>query len=213
MTFKNYILQLRRRLQDLRTVGGVVISDLTADGVRWTTSELIEVCNDVFDQIVLLLMSHPQSQIYSQLGEGFFIYKTSGTTDSTGLYIMPSTSLAVITLESTTYPYTRISPVEYSRYVNGEVLPTFDDHFFTVIQDVTNKVRKIMIIPQAVVTFTMSSIYSKTDYVVGDAAQEIHLRGINWLLKDVAERECRDREHNWERSKILDERIKFNLGI
>ena len=213
MTFGNYILRLRRRLQDFRTVAGVNITTLSQDGARWTTSELVEICNDVFDQVILLLRSNMQSQIYQQLGEDFFIFHTTGTTDSTGKSAMVANALAILTLDVNNKPYTLIHPAEYVRYKDKGVLPTFAETFYTVVQNVSTKVRNILIIPEEVVTFSISAIYSKTDYVIADINQELHLQGINWLLMDMAEKECRDREHNWERSKILDERIKFNLGI
>ena len=81
------------------------------------------------------------------------------------------------------------------------------------MQDVTGNQRKIFILPAAVVPITYSYIYSKTNYVAGDIDNDLHLQGIDWLLLDLAERECRDREHNWERSQILDVRISTRLGI
>jgi len=58
-----------------------------------------------------------------------------------------------------------------------------------------------------------TAIYNKGNYTSSDSAVVLYIAGMDDLLLDIAEREARDREHNWERSRILDVRIAFKFGV
>ena len=53
MTFGTFVTELRRRLQDIRTTSGTLITDITTSGIRWTSEELINIALSSYPKLLL----------------------------------------------------------------------------------------------------------------------------------------------------------------
>lgn len=209
MTFGNYILRLRARLQDTRQTSGTAISLISQSGSRWSSTEIIEIANTAFAEVSRLLMLS-ESPINMQLGNDMLIAHGSGSTDSSGKLAVPSSVLAILSVEGTE-PYGYVPPDKFFEYKLYAQPLLREEQYFTVV--ISSDIRYIFILPAEVKSITYTYSYVKRDYTVADTAVELYLQGIDDLLLDIAERECRDREHNWDRSKTLDARIAYKLGF
>jgi len=214
MTFGNFILRLRRRLQDLRQLSdGSPITLINQDGVRWSYLELLEIANYAIDETIRLVEQYSKSQLLRGISQSSYIVQGSGTTTSGGVLALSSNVLDVLGVSDGTNEYARVSPEKYSFYKNAAVEPLKSQYFFTIVFNTSTNVKNLLIIPATgSVALTYQYIYRKTDYGVEQSSTEVFLQGVDDLLIDVAEREARDREHNWARSQILDARIAVKLG-
>lgn len=215
MTFGNFVTRLRRRLQDIRTTSGTLIEDITTSGIRWTSEELIEIANMSLTELVRTANVYANSPLMEQIvGSGYFEAHDELTFAGVDL-AAPSNTLAITSLtdESTNQAYAYLSPKNFYDLTNELGAPRDEDFFYTVIYDATNTVRKVTLSASLTGNLRYTAIYNKADYVAADVSAELYIAGMNDLLLDIAEREARDREHNWERSRILDVRIGFKFGV
>jgi hypothetical protein len=92
--------------------------------------------------------------------------------------------------------------------------PGNSGYYYTIVYDITTSKRKIKVKPANFAgAVSYIGIYGKVDYGTINADNSIFLTNLDDFLLDIAEREARDREHNWDRSKTLDFRIAYKLGI
>lgn len=215
MTFGEYILQLRERLNDMRKSDASLIVLPSEDGIRWTSAKLISVANQSFGEAVRLINQYALSQ---KFGVGVSITLSEViSTDSEGAIPLSSTILTVTELYINNEAKTPVGYIPANYYINyfvDDKKPRKESSFFTIMYDINMGVRKVRTINVgAEEEVVLSYILSKNNYTSEDFEAEVYLNGIEDLLLDLAERECRDREHNWERSKMLDVRILAKLGI
>jgi len=213
MTFGQFILRLRGRLQDLRASDGSVITSFTVSGLRWSSAEIFEIANQSFQTAARLIQTYSNSPIMRQLGTDNFIAKTTGTTDSAGALGISDNYLFIPDLSDATRAYGYISPETYHEYLRADSAPRQGEYFYTVMRDISANTRKIYILPAAIVAVGFTVIYAKADYGSSNETTGLHLTGIDAFLLDLAEMEARDREHNWDRSQILNSRIALSLGV
>lgn len=215
MTFGNFVTTLRRRLQDIRTASGTLIEDITTSGIRWTSEELIEIANMSLTELVRIANVYAKSPLLEQIvGSGYF--ETFGDLAFTGTSkAAPSNTLAITSLMDVTanQAYAYLTPERFYD-VTDELGTPIDEHFFyTVIYYATATERRVVLNVSKTGNLRYTAIYNKADYISTNSALELYIAGMNDLLLDIAEREARDREHNWERSRILDARIGFKFGV
>ncbi|MFA4916704.1 MAG: hypothetical protein WC974_08915 [Thermoplasmata archaeon] len=213
MTLLQFILKLRRRLQDLRSLAGATIEDLNADGMRWATQELVDVTNDSLIELTRLVRTYSSLPILKQITDMHTIAKgtlviTSGMSAALDVTVLTVSELT----DASNISYGYIKPTVYYDYLGDPASPRVGEKFFTMLRE-TDGSRKIYIMPSASFTANTTYVYAKSNYLKADAALALGFNGLEDLLLDIAERECRDREHNWNRSQILDNRIAIKLGI
>ena len=222
MTFGNFILRLRQRLQDLRTSSGTVISTITDNGIRWSANNLIEIANGAITESVRLINQYSDSTIMRSLGQGFFEAFNTGVVFANGMATVPNGMLVVTAVQdrdivaSGYRDFVYMPPDIYDEVVADRSKPRSDMWVYTVRYSMVLAARKIQAQKGDILAdgnLTVVGIYNKSDYSSGDSSITIFLEGIDDFLLDVAERECRDREHNWDRSQILDARIALKLGM
>lgn len=223
MTFGNYILRLRQRLQDLRTSSGTIITTISDNGIRWSANNLIEISNTAITEAVRLINQYSDSNLMKSLGKGFFEAFTD-VVMSQGSGLLPSTILDVVAVNETEAdgnvnprPFVYIEPNRYDEILGEGSRPYSDMYIYTVRFSLTLALRKLYATRGNTLvnnqSLRITGIYNKSDYGTGNNNDEIFLRGLDDFLLDIAERECRDREHNWDRSQILDARIALKLGM
>lgn len=215
MTWENFILRLRARLQDRRMSTGQTITAVTGSGVRWSADELMEIGNTAITETIRMinLYSSPDSFML-QLASNALVGYSTGLTATDGKYELAGSRLAVLSVkDSTGNEYGYIPPNKFTLYLTSTEFPRAGERFFTVLYDMSDNKRKIFLLPLSTATIDITFIYNKADYVAGDAANAIFLANLDDLLLDIAEREARDREHNWDRSAMLDKRIAIKLGV
>lgn len=216
MTFGTFVTTLRRRLQDIRTISGTLITDITTSGIRWTSEELIEIANLSLIELVRVSNVYENSPLLKQIiGSGFF--EARGTLTFAGAELnTPSNVLAITSLVEDTGDGRSFGYIEPSKFYDVAIehgAPRDEGFFYTVIFDATAVARKIMLAASYTGDLRYIAIYNRGNYTSSDGAVVLYIAGMDDLLLDIAEREARDREHNWERSRILDVRIAFKFGV
>ncbi len=216
MTFGNFILGLRERLNDMRKSDASAITLITEDGIRWTSAKLIEIANSSLAQVNRLLTIYSSNPVVQQLAPLIGSVATTTTSITSGVGSLPTDCMYIMELidaASSPNSYAYIKPETYLLYKGMNKQPLSEGFFFTILFDSVNSVRKIYTLPATSFTATVTYLLAKISYANTDSAVVLPLSNMDDLLLDIAEREARDREHNWERSKILDARIAIKLGI
>lgn len=208
MKFQEFVISLRRRLQDVYASSGSEITTLTSDGIRWKSSELIEVCNSAILELLGLIILHKKSPLIEPLLEGFSAYKSSETIEN-GIYNLQNYMFDIISLRKTGgIEYARISPSLFDQYVSSENSPRKDSYYYTVFYNPDSNIRQIRISPSnSADRISFAYIYGKTDYLSTDSESNIFLNSFSDMLLDLAESECRSREKNWERAQYLSSKV------
>jgi len=215
MTFGNFILSLRERLNDMRKYNTSAITLITEDGIRWTSAKLIEIANSSLAQTYRLLTVYSKSPVVEQLAPLIGAIATANVTITSGVGSMPTDAMYVIELiDASNNSYAYIKPEKYLLYKGMGKQPLNEGFFYTTLFTAGGPtVRSIYTLPATSFTATVNYLLCKVNYANTDGAAVLSLSNMDDLLLDIAEREARDREHNWERSKILDARIAIKLGI
>lgn len=204
ITFTSLLLNLRRRSQDLRNSNGTIIVDASYNGIRWTSKELIDILNSAIGEYLRYRrVIYPIEGIYHSILEF-----DKGELEKSAFY---PRIVKVLNLE---YNEGELGPsalfVEsppHQFFASKRKLTTLRD---SDIQPQWLETKdKIFILPSWTVYLT--AIYIADHTVRYTLEDEVETFGHDDIILDIAERELRDREHNWERSKILDERIVFKL--
>ena len=217
MTLGKFLIQLRKRLQDVRTSSGVAIVGITeaslnnanTDGVRWTSNELKEVTNNALIELPRLVQLS-QNPVVKQLGINNMVAQTTISLTTGVSTALATTVLAVLSVTKSGDKYAYITPDKYIEYAQVNDFPRSGEYFYTVMF-VPEAGRKIYTLPADSFTATFTYVYARADFSSLDT--EMYMNNMDDLLLDLAERECRDREKNWERSQILDIRIAQKLGL
>ncbi len=214
MTFGQYILRLRARLQDRRTANGDPITTINTAGVRWSADELYEIANNAIIDCIRTVENNPTSELAKRLVEST-IEAVGSLTFASGVADMPANVMYISQLMATsTREFVYKKPSEFASLMLESSEPGNSGYFYTIIYDIATSKRRIKVKPSTFVgTVSYIGIYGKVDYGFLNANDGIFLTNLDDLLLDIAEREARDREHNWDRSKILDFRIAYKLGI
>lgn len=217
MTFPEFILSLRRRLQDRYTYSGSLITTASEDGVRWTSSELIEVCNTAFQEFSRYLLVYGETPLFKQLKTNLIAFNSGTPSNGVLTFSSPSNVLSVLSMSKGSEDdiYAKIDSQKFTDYLAQNKQPRKNEGFFAEFFNTSLKTKYLKILPADNEDVYYSYIYTKTDYSSSDitSATAIHIVGFNDFLLDIAERECRDREKNWERSQILDRRIFIKMGV
>jgi len=216
MTFGNLILRLRERLGDMRKSDSSAITAISQDGIRWTSASLIDISNSAISETIRLISIYKTNnlmlqQLYSMFG---IIYPTTiSIINGDGTITEPILYVSELSVNDKLYAY--ITPEKYLFYKTQKLSLLKDELFFTIVFDSLNntKILKLLPITSGTITANVTCIYTKSDYTVADGAINIGLRNMDDLILDIAEREACDREHNHERSLILDKRIGLKLGV
>lgn len=216
MTFGTFVTTLRRRLQDIRTISGTLITDITTSGIRWTSEELIEIANLALIELVRISNVYESSPLLKQIiGSGFF--EARGTLVFSGIELAtPSDVLAITSLTenaATERSFGYLEPMKFHDVVTEHGAPRDEGFFYTVMFDASAVIRKIVLGASYTGTLKYVAIYNRANYTSSDGTVVLYISGMDDILFDIAEREARDREHNWERSRILDVRIAFKFGV
>lgn len=213
MNFGKFVLQLRYRLQDRRDVNGNNIADISTSGRRWSADELVEICNSA------MVTASKYIYLYSKIDE--FVRLSDISVLSRGVINivsgeaeLPQEALILVSLSSSNRDFSYRSPAHFFSLLNDTASPVTNSYYYTTVFDVGSNKRKLYVFPTTFSgSVTYIAIHTRHNYTTADSGVELSLQGFDDLLLDIAERECRDREHNWERSQILDLRIMAKLGI
>jgi hypothetical protein len=216
MTLKDLVLEVRQRLQDMRTREGTIITDITEDGIRWSAANLLGIVNDAFTETTrLIITAYDNNTVTQQLANDIMQAHQTANYTAAGLEL-PATAFFVTSVNEqgkTDSPYGYTTPRRYYDYAAQSASPKAGEKFYTVVYDAENNVRKLLLLPAEEKAIIYTYVYSIENLSLNDSNQVLPFYGVKDLLKDVAEREARDREKNWERSLVLDKRIAIKLGI
>lgn len=222
MTFGEFILLLRERLNDLRKSDASLITLPSEDGVRWTSSKLVSIANIALLEASRLIGIYGKTPFFTQLSgnlEGVivpFVIEAGTLEDNDGVksVSLPPTVLMINeALLSTGERIDYIKPSEFLTFRGDVKLLSRGDKLFTVMYDTETTTKKFYVVGHTSGDIGITYLFSKSSYAIDDSDEQLFLQGIDDLLLDIAEREGRDREHNETRSKILETRILVKLGF
>jgi hypothetical protein len=221
MTFGNSILKLRERLQDMRKADASLITLASDNGRRWTSSALIGLCNSALLETLRLISVYSDSPILKQLSgdlQGAVVYDSLGVPTESGAIATidcPIGCIGIIELlGSSSDEFIYIRPIEFISRLSNSTLLSRTDRLFTILFNSDTYVREIKLIGYKTgEQITGSWFVNRADYTIADIAEEFFVTGLDDIFLDIAERQARDIEHHWERSAMLDARIKEKLGL
>jgi hypothetical protein len=220
MTFGNLILNLRKRLQDFRKRDGSLISVASEDGVRWTSSELVDIWNEAFEEFLryasMISVNIDNKGAINRLINSRLLLSDNALSGdvqiaSTGIYLVTH-----VTREEYPSSYEYYTPQKYAERlaeagdsdVNEErpifTYEKYDDSNFT-----------LRTTPETAVPSGITYHYLPVmKYDIGDIAVSVPLDNCFYdVVFDIAERVARDRNNEWGKSAQLDRRIVSKLGV
>src|SRR5690606_1908021 len=135
MTLLQLVLDLRQRLQDMRKENGTVITTISEDGIRWTSSNLLGIINDAFTEATRLIATYAKNPIMSQLANDTLIATTAEAYTDAGINL-PASALMVTSVvnqgENDSF-YGFIPAKKFYEYLSDSTQPRSEGKFFTVI--------------------------------------------------------------------------------
>lgn len=213
MTVGNFILALRRRLQDLRTSAGTIITAADTNGIRWSANDLMDKLNETLDQVSRMLIIYDKSPLVMQLTENQLIIKKSLTFTSRSASLA-NDEIGVLGFEKdgTQQEYTYIPPMRLRSYEDSPLPSVKNSQYFTVVRDVTTLVKKVLITTSET-SLEATILVQPPNFDFTDLAQEIYFQGIDDFILLVAEKLCRSEEGFYDRVGQIMQEIKVSLGI
>lgn len=215
MTFSDFILRVRRRSQDLRTINGVIIDNPLHNGIRWGASDIADACNNALDEASRLLSVYDTSPIARQLTENNLIVYED-LTFSSNKSSLDDTVLAVLGLEKTgtdSY-YQYIKPTEYQSYKNTISQNVANAFWFTVARNVSTFKKECWITSSDTsLRATLLLDTPEFDLTTADLAKEMPFQGIDDFLECLAEKKLRTWEGYFERVEQLLTEVQLYLGV
>lgn len=215
MTVGQFILRVRRRSQDLRTLAGVLITAPAQDGIRWGASDILDACNQALDEGSRLISIYDKSPLMRQLTENNLI-AFDNLTFTSGSSTLDDGVLAVIGLEKvgSHQEYKYVEPTRLQAFTSSELENVVESYWFTVIRDITTFAKQCKI-TSAETTLRATLLLDTPEYALteGDLAKEIPFEGIDDFLECLAEKKLRTWEGYHDRVNSLLKEIQIYLGI
>lgn len=221
MTFSDLVLKARRRLHDLRDVAGSVITSASGDGIRWTSDELVDLCQAGLMELQRTLLSLDLERHINTANQYRIIQCSIEVGGGYGeVTNLPSTFYDIKNLQTTDASkiYTWVNQDEFfgARYLmvedDGE---SIEKRIFTMVYDSVTKEMKVLVLPiptetidpvQAIAVISLDELYTL------DSSEDLPFINMNDLLLDFIEREARRIEHNPQQLKAVNDYINFKLG-
>lgn len=222
MTFGNLILALRRMLQDMRKPNGTIIITADESGLRWSSSDLIDKCNNALQETSRLIETYSKSPIALQLAEfGLMAEGNFSLDDDEYYYDFDITTDKVLAIQGLVdvigNEYEYISPERYRAFQLTGNEQIGDSHYFTVMRaapDYNQKRIYVLPIPSADATvFSYVATVKPTPYTADYFDTEIYIQGIDDFILEVALKNCRLEERNMEDYNMLLTSIMLKLGV
>lgn len=215
MTFGEYVINLRRRLQDLRSNYGAIITSIGDDGVRYSSDHIISIANMALVETTRLIYAYSDSPLLKQIGSDVILAENAVTALAGG-YDLPDNVLAVVSVVTqgvdTTEPYVPISGEEYYNFLKGQYSPRSEGKYFAEIFNVSTLKTRLRLIPATTANIIYTYIMKRDNYTSADSNVELFLQGIDDFILDVAEKEARKREGDKEQFALLQTEIALKLG-
>lgn len=214
MTFSEFMLKVRRRSQDLRTTTGTLITSAKTNGIRWSASDIADVCNGALDEASRLLSIYDTSPIARQLTENNLIAYQDLTFTSSKCNL-DNAVLAVIGLEKTgtDQSYDYINPAEYQSRKNSIMSNVVNSFWYTVVRNVTTFAKECWI-TSTETTLKATLLLDAPEFTTSDTdlVKELPFQGIDDFLECLAEKKLRSQEGHFERVGQLLTEIQIYLG-
>ena len=217
MKFSEFVLSSRERLQDIRDASGVIITDPSKDGIRWTSAKLVEVCIGSLHEmsralIGLRLTNHYNNSALTRLPIPCVIKKDTGLITFTA----PERMYTVLRIQEVGDRSAIYSPVNSEDFFSNRYRSTYvNEKFFTAyLNETSNKVEHISSkIPtvdtpaEAIIKVQLDDFYTLASTV------DMPFMDIEDLMLDYLEKNADIIQHNPTQVQVLREEIKFKIGI
>lgn len=221
MTLEKFIIQLRRRSQDLRQVNNQLITSALSDGIVWSANDLLDVANLTMQEVSRLLVIYEASPIAKQLTENNLVIHDEVTfAKNVSIADIANSVIGVIGLSEVgerVPEYLWVSPARFEAYKNSEDFAIKGKRYYTVLRDADSMEKAIHIMPtptaDAGITLRATLLYQPEAYELTDFDLDLYFSGIDDFLLDVGERNLRLQLKDTEGAALLQQMIELKLGI
>lgn len=215
MTVSQFILRVRRRSQDLRTLAGSLITSATENGIRWGAADILDACNQALDECSRLISVYDNSPLMRQLTENNLIaFDNLNFTSKTST--LGDGILAVIGLEKvgSDQEYKYIEPMRLQSFTSSELANVVNSFWFTVIRNASTLAKECRI-TSSESTLRATLLLDTPEYALTelDLAKELPFQGIDDFLECLAEKKLRTWEGHHERVNTLLKEVQIYLGV
>jgi len=215
MLFKDFVLEVRKRLQDMRKADGTLITVATEDGIRWSSDVLTSVCSG---QLMECLRTFSAMKLRPWINEAAQYQNiSSGAKITAGTGVI---NVGTIVFSKILNIQEKATPTRIYEFIEQELFfdmryktQDIDGAYYSYFYDTNvNKVQAQVLPPPAmdidiaiVVKVPLDSIYTLDSTIV------LPFIDITDLLIDYAEMEARRIEGNTGAAKDLQAIIDFKL--
>lgn len=210
MLFGEYILKLRARLQDRYDVYNNLITDIAIAGRRWSADELIEVANNAILEVVRYVHLYANTPLGKRLAESVMTIQENYNAVN-GTFELNENVISIISLGSALNTYAYKPSYNFFELKKDTAGVYSTGKFYTLVTDMNIGKLRVYLNDDYTGTISTTSIYAKINFGIASNNVIVPYFGLDDILLDIAERECREREGNYERAQVLDNRIIFKL--
>lgn len=216
LTFNNLIVRARRRIHDLRDASAVIITDSTKDGIRWSAADLATNITESLIEISRDLVAYDiKGYINTSVRYGV---TTATIKKSTGLIefsVQSSKFYDVVKIESVGKQIWK--KVTASEFASDDYRNSLEDEYvFTSYLDIGTKAIIYATYPinadadtnvKATCTLDLKELFVTTN------ESELPFYGIDDLVLDYIERNCKQDEYDLQRVAELTQTIDKKLQV
>jgi len=217
LTFSEFVLSARERLHDLRDASGVVITDASKDGIRWTSVLLQKVCISALHEmsralIGLKLTNHYNESALTRLPVPCTIKKTTGIIE----FADPDKIYKVLRIQEAGDRSAIYDPVSSEDFFSNRYRSTYvNEKFFTAyfnedtkkVEHRSSKISASDISAEAVIKVQLDTFYTLA------STDDMPFMDIEDLMLDYVEKDADIIQHDPTQVQILREEIKFKIGM
>lgn len=218
-TFTQLVLESRQRIHDLRTREGVIITDVTQDGIRWTSENLISIAQGAVQELLRTLRALKLDAYINEASQTRFVNVVFDVTQT--LSGLPGNFLKILGLQEIDdlqKIYSYVPPTEFfsKRYWYADVDDLYDIEgaVYTIAFHETDEENKVYFLPYVSEEKTgQATIHVGFDaFLTTDSTENIPLLQVDDLMLDYVEREVRRREANPVMVQQIEAGIANKLG-
>lgn len=219
MTFSEFVLKSRKRLHDLRTANGAIITDAATDGIRWSSDSLQELCIGALQEMLRTFRALKlDNYIHVEVQTRIVACKIES---ATGLVIdLPDDYLRVTRIQEPTrsniYDWKDPETFFSKKWLTAGSTDdeAIEERWLTSVFDTDDKVLKTYVTPiptsdiencSAIVTLGLEDFYTLA------STEDLPFLGINDLMLDYVEKQARQEDHDDQFRQIVTGTITTKL--
>lgn len=217
LTFSEFVLSARERLHDLRDASGIIITNATSNGIRWTSVLLQKVCISGLHEmsrtlIGLKLTNHYNESALTRLPIPCTIKKDTGIIE----FESPDKIYKVIRIQEVgdrTAIYDPVNAEDFfskryrSTYANEKFFVAYFNEDAKKVEHRSSKISTADILAEAIIKVQLDTYYTL------ESVDNMPFMDIEDLMLDYVEKNADLIQHDPTQVEILRQEIKFKIGV